>query len=694
MQTDLFESPQDSLPDIAARIAELSATIRAYDYAYYVQAEPLTDDRNYDRLFAELQALEDQYPAYKLPDSPTQRVGGQPLREFTQILHRVPMLSLANTYTMQEILDFERRVNELLEGETWQCSCELKVDGVAISLHYQNGSLKQAITRGDGEKGDDITQNIKTISRIPLKIVHNPFANGNIPDFEVRGEIYMLNQDFLRLNEERSAAGEKLYANPRNLTAGTLKLLDSREVARRPLQMVCYYLDIDSPEFKSSSHTENLQLLHAMGFPVSPYSRKVQGISQIEEYIEQWEKDRHHLPFNIDGIVLKVDSIRQQEILGAVARAPRWAIAYKYEALKAITRLKEISFQVGRTGAVTPVAELEPVFLAGSTISRATLHNQDYIQNLDIRPGDMVIIEKGGDVIPKVSQVDSNAPRGSDSAFEFPELCPCPLQSHIHRPEGEANHYCVHPGCPWQIRRRIEHFASREAMDIEGLGEKVVDQLVSAGYLHSLADIYTLEQHKDALLALERWGEKSVDNLLAAIQESKSRPFARLLYALGIRFVGEGVAKILARRFASMETLRKANYEEMMSIRDIGPRIAGSVAEFFADEQEAAMLDKLSAYGLMMSAQQDADNDVQANDFEGFTFVLTGELELFQRRQAIQAIESRGGKVTGSVSKKTNYVIAGNQPGSKLARANELGIPVLNEQQFSELLNAKSISGN
>jgi DNA ligase (NAD+) len=666
------------------RIEELRAEIKTHDYNYYVLAEPAISDRDYDRLMNELIELEKKHPELITPDSPTQRVGGQPLKEFKQIKHKKPMLSLANTYTKQEITDFDKRIADVID-EPYEFVTELKFDGVALGLVYENSLLKYGVTRGDGLTGDDITQNVKTIKSIPLavnKLVHN---GREVTDFEVRGEVYLREDDFLRINEQRAEAGKKTYANPRNLTAGTLKLLNPAEVAERPLQIVSYYFD--SVQVETESHWENLQLLKKLGFPVSEYSEKHDSIAGVFDFIEKWEGKRNELPFQIDGIVIKLNSLKQQRILGFVARSPRWAIAFKYEAQKTVTKLNDITFQIGRTGVVTPVAELEPVFLAGSTISRATLHNYDYIRERDIRIGDFVEIEKGGEVIPKVNAPLKDKRTADLPVFEFPEFCSCGLKGKFVRPEGEANYYCTHPECPWQIKRRIEHFASRNAMDIEGLGEKVIDSLVGLGFLKSIADIYELNKHRNELIKLDGWGEKSVDKLIEAIEKSKNKPLERLLYALGIRYIGEGAAKILARNFRNMSHIVKAGREDLIAIHEIGSKMADSLVDFFADEKEKELIEKLELSGLNMTQPEEVLTE--ASKFKGMTFVLTGELNSMTRKEAKQKIELLGGKVTGSVSKRTDYIVAGENPGSKLKKARELNVKIINENEFIDLLKNK-----
>lgn len=663
------------------RINELRELIRKYDYAYYVESQPLISDYEYDKLYKELEELEKQYPEFYDKNSPTQRIGEQPLKEFRSVVHTIPMLSLANTYTKEEILDFERRVIDILGSQTVKYVTELKYDGLAVSIIFRDGTFELAATRGDGIKGDDVTANIKTIKNLPLKVHEVYYKGEKLQNFEVRGEIYMLESDFLKINEERIENDEKPYANPRNLASGTLKSLDPNYVATRPLKLVTYYLF--SEEVQLESQFENIELLKKLGFPVGYSYKLCENIEEVFEYIELWDKQRSSLPFQIDGIVIKVDSLKQQEILGTIARSPRWAIAFKYEPEKSETKLLDITLQVGRTGVVTPVAELEPVFLAGSTISRATLHNYDYIKEKDIRIGDIVIIEKGGDVIPKVSGVVTEKRTQDTKQYVFPEICPCELKSPLVRPEGEANFYCNNPECPWQIRKRIEHFASRNAMNIEGLGEKIIDRLVSLGMLKNIADIYELHKNRDELIKLEKFGEKSVENLINSIELSKKQSFNRVIFALGIRFIGEGASNILALNFKNIENLRKATFEDLISIHEIGTKMAQSVVSFFNDPKEQEIIDRLLAYGVNFS-MSDEELTMASNKLAGQTFVLTGELSSMTRNEAKQKIEALGGKVTSSVSKNTDYVVVGENPGSKYNNALKLGVKVINEAEFIE----------
>ncbi|MBU3740673.1 MAG: NAD-dependent DNA ligase LigA [Candidatus Kapabacteria bacterium] len=670
----MFDTDGDDA-DVQRRIEELRKQIRHHDVLYYVEARPVISDRQYDAMLRELQDLEAAHPSLVTSDSPTQRVGGAPIKTFVTVKHARPMLSLANTYTADEVRDFDRRVRDGLEGSAAAYVCELKYDGVAMSLTYRGGQLVLAATRGDGEQGDDVTQNVRTIRSVPLRVDADH-------EFEVRGEVYMLQADFEALNRDMEAAGEKPYANPRNLTAGSLKLKDPAEVAKRTMQFTAYYID-ERTNAAATTHAQGLDRLHALGFPTSSAATVCSTIHDVMSFVDAWEAKRHDLPYAIDGIVIKVNDLRQQQELGFVARSPRWAIAYKYEALKAQTVLQDITLQVGRTGVVTPVAELAPTLLAGSTISRATLHNEDFVHELGLHIGDTVIIEKGGDVIPKVSAVVATMrPHGAEP-WSMPHVCPCDHRSQLHRPEGEANWYCDDSSCPWQVRRRLQHFASRDAMDIDGLGERAVDQFVEAGLLRDVADIYALPQRADNVLALERWAPKSFERLVAGIEQSKQQPYSRVLFALGIRFVGEGVAKILARAFPTIDALTAATAEQLTAVSDIGDRIAECVIDWCSDVHNRALIERLQAAGLHMSAPAAAPS---SQAFAGRTFVFTGELTTMTRRDAEELVESMGGKASGSVSAKTSYVVAGAAAGSKLAKAQSLGVPVLTEEEFRALV--------
>jgi len=658
------------------RAAQLRKELHDHDYRYYVLAEPTVADEEYDALMRELQDLERTYPELRTADSPTQRVGGQVTKEFALVTHVPPMLSLANTYSEEEIRDFDRRVRELLEGETPRYVTELKFDGVAIALQYRDGVFLRGATRGDGTQGDDITNNLRTIRSLPLALRTSDRA---LKTIEVRGEAFMHRKDFDAMNAQRSAAGEKAFINPRNATAGTLKMQDPRIVASRPIQMFAYYLQGEGDRF--THHSVNLETLRALGFPVNSHTTLCRSIDEVIAFWTRWEAKRESLPYDIDGIVVKVDSLRQQESLGTIAKSPRWAVAFKFTSRKAETRLQGITLQVGRVGTITPVAELEPVFLGGTTVSRATLHNLDYITELDLRVGDTVVVEKGGDVIPKVSGiVPSKRPKGT-TPFVMPKVCPA-CGSRIYREEGEANFFCENGECPAQVRGRIEHFAHRGAMDIEGLGEAAVEQLVSLDLVRSIADLYTLSKNKQTLVELERWGEKSTQNLLDAIEASKKQAFPRVLFSLGIRHVGSGVAKLLADAFPSMERLADASEEQLRETPQIGPRIAESVAHFFADKHNREMIRRLKAAGLSMKASATR----KGRRLAGKTFVLTGTLASYTREEARRIIEENGGKVSSSVSNATSYVLAGEEAGSKLAKARALKIAVLSEAEFTRML--------
>jgi DNA ligase (NAD+) len=664
-------------PKIIERVEELRRQIREHDYRYYVLAEPIISDFEYDMLMRELIELERQYPELVTPDSPTQRVGGAPTKEFPTVTHPVPMLSLNNAFTIEEIRDFDRRVAELLEGEKYRYVAELKFDGVAVRLKYENGILVLGATRGDGVQGDDITNNIKTIRSIPLRLI-NP--DEKFLNIEVRGEVYMNKVDFEKLNEERERLGEKIFANPRNATAGTLKLQDPKLVAQRPLRFFAYYLMAEGVELES--HYENLQILKRLGFPVCEHVKLCESIDEVIEFWRYWEERRDELPYEIDGIVVKVDSIRQQEILGAIAKSPRWAIAFKFTPRQAQTKLIGITLQVGRVGTITPVAELQPVPLGGVIITRATLHNEDYIKEKDIRVGDTVIVERSGEVIPKIVGVVLEKRPPDAVPFVFPKNCPV-CGGPIERPAGEANYYCENPECPAQVRARIEHFASRGAMDIEGLGEAIVDKLVTLGFLKNYADIYDLHKHKAKLVRIEGFGEKSVQNLLNSIENSKKQPFHRVLYALGIRYVGSETAKLLADAFGSIDKLMNASVEQISSVYGIGPRIAESVYKFFHDERNLELIKRLKEAGLNFEVKPE---EKAKKKLAGKTFVFTGTLKNFTREEAKEKVEELGGKVSNSVSRKTDYVVVGENPGSKYDKARQLGVKIITEEEFLELI--------
>lgn len=667
-------------PEIIKRIEELRDLIHQHDYNYYVLNEPTISDREYDLLMQELIELEKKYPFLITPDSPTQRVGGEPTKEFPVVVHDVPMLSLSNTYSIEELYDFHRRVKEALpDGEKIEYVTELKIDGVAISLKYRNGLFVKGVTRGDGTRGDDITNNLRTIRSLPLRLNFREVSKKHFDNIEVRGEVYMNRDDFELLNREREKLGEKLFANPRNATAGTLKLQDPKLVAERPLNLFCYYLRSATKELETQY--ENLKILKSLGFKVNPHYRLCASIEEVIEFCKEWEDKRETLPYDIDGVVIKVNSIRQQEILGNVAKSPRWATAFKFEAKKAKTKLKAITLQVGRLGTITPVAELEPVFLAGTTVSRATLHNFEEIQRKDIRVGDTVIIEKGGDIIPKVVEVVLDERNSKCLPFEIPEKCPV-CGTKLINPPGEVAYYCPNYDCPEQIKQRLVHFASRTAMDIEGLGEAVVDKFVDLGFLYSPADIYRLKDKRDQLIELEGFGEKSIDNLLKAIEKSKEQPFERVLFALGIKHVGASVAKDLAVHFHSIDELMKATPEELQQIPEIGETISQSIVEYFNDNRNRKLIDELKSFGLKFESEKKKIS----NKLSGKTFVITGTLKSMTRSEAKELIEKLGGRTSDSVSSKTSYVVVGEDPGSKYDKAKKLKIPILSEEEFLKMV--------
>ncbi len=657
---------------VLKRLEALRDQLHEHNYRYYVLAEPTISDREYDALMRELLDLERQYPGLVTPDSPSQRVGGTPAKEFATVVHVIPMLSLANTYSEQELLDFDRRVHSLLPHQPVKYVCELKIDGVAVSLHYVDRILRLGATRGDGVQGDDITNNIKTIRSIPLRI---PDRSSSLRSIEVRGEVFIRKADFTAINNERDLVGEKVFANPRNAAAGTLKLLDPKLVAQRKLNIFVYFLALE--ENPLHSHYESLMVLRDLGFPVNEHARLCASIGEVSKFCAEWEQRREDLPYDIDGVVIKVDSLRQQEILGNIAKSPRWAVAFKFESRKAETRLHDITLQVGRLGTITPVAELQPVFLGGTTVSRATLHNEDYIANLDIRIGDTVIVEKGGDVIPKVSGIVREKRIPHSRPFVMSRHCPV-CGSKIFRPEGEAAYYCENFECPAQVRGRIEHYSSRGAMDIEGLGEKVVDSLVTNRLVHNVADLYDLK--KNDIVSLDRMGEKSAMNLLDGIKHSKVHPLHRLIFALGIRYVGSGVASLLAGRFRSMDAFLAASQEELTSIEGIGPQIAESVFRFFGQKKNLEIIKRLQKAGIRMTAEKKLPQ--RDSPLEGKSVVLTGTLSALTRDEAKARIEECGGKVVSAVSSKTDYIIAGAEPGSKLEKGRALGIPVVTEEEF------------
>jgi DNA ligase (NAD+) len=662
-------------------IESLREQIREHDYNYYVLAEPSISDFDYDQLLKELERLEAEHPGLITPDSPTQRVGKDLTKDFKPVLHKIPMLSLANTYSEEELYDFDRRVRDALPaGEKIEYVVEAKIDGASVSLRYLNGYLQTAATRGDGTVGEEITTNVKTIRSVPLKLKKPASVTYELIDFEVRGEIFMKIKDFETLNRERELAGEKLFANPRNFTAGTIKMQDPKVVAKRKLNVFLYTLISADEEFESQF--ENLKILKKLGFNVNPEAKLCSSIQEVLEACRSLEEKRSSFEYEIDGAVVKVNSVRQQRIIGTIAKSPRWAVAYKFKAKQAFTKINDITWQVGRIGTITPVAELTPVLLAGSTISRATLHNLDEIRRKDIRKGDTVIIEKGGDVIPKVvSVVLEERPAGSVQE-KAPDKCPV-CGSVLFKPENEVAYYCENTECPAQVKGRIEHFAARGAMDIEGLGTALINLFVEEGFLKTYADIYDLKNHRDKLVNIERLGAKSIDNLLASIEKSKQQPFSKVLFALGIRYVGAGAAKKLSNHFLSIDELMEASEDTISKVHEIGESISRSVKKFFSEEHNLDNISRLKKQGLIFQSEK---IEVEENFFTGKTFVLTGTLSLFSREEAGDKITALGGKVTSSVSKKTDYVVAGENAGSKLTKAESLGVTVLTEDDFVQRL--------
>ena len=665
-------------------IAKLRAEIERHNRLYYLEARPEISDFEFDKLLERLIALEKEFPELMTPDSPSQRVGGGITKEFPTVIHREPMLSLSNTYSIAEVTDFCARVEKLVEAEgggTPEYVAELKFDGVAISLLYRDGLLVRGSTRGDGRQGDEITANLRTIPSIPLRLdspggsLFNSVVSGEI---EVRGEVYMRKDDFERLNDERPE--EEQFANPRNATAGTLKLQDSAEVARRRMHFVAYFLKGIADE--TAPHVQRLRQLESMGFATGKHYKLCKEMSGIAAFIEEWSEKRWALPYETDGVVLKLNDVTLWDRLGATAKSPRWAIAYKYPAQQAKTVLQGVAFQVGRLGTITPVAELKPVKLAGSTVSRSTLHNFDEIERLGVRIGDHVMIEKSGEVIPKVVSVVLDERPAETAAIEVPERCP-ECGTELERPEGEVSWYCPNEeGCPAQKRGRILHFASRNALDIQNLGESLVTQLVERGLASDAGDLYklTLEQ----LAGLDRMAAKSAQNVLDALEKSKTRPYARLLFALGIRHVGAATARELAHACPSIERLRDTSEEQLAAVPDIGPVIAASIRDFFAKPWAQAMLQKLAEAGLPMQAE--AAKALINNNFEGQSVIFTGGLERHVRQQAEEMVRERGGRIVSSVSKKTTLVVAGSEAGSKLEKAIKLGVRVIDEDEFERML--------
>ncbi|UAB75398.1 NAD-dependent DNA ligase LigA [Mesoflavibacter sp. SCSIO 43206] len=658
--------------NIEQKITQLRDELRQHNYNYYVLDNPTISDYDFDIKLKELQALEAAHPEFYDANSPTLRVGGEVTKNFKTVVHAHRMYSLDNSYSLEDLKDWETRIKKLVDGDV-QYTCELKYDGASINLTYKNGTLVQAVTRGDGVQGDDVTANVKTINSVPLQL-KPPFPE----QFEIRGEIVLPFEGFNKMNEERITNGEEPYRNPRNTASGSLKLQDSAEVAKRPLDCLLYGLV--GSNFNFTTQFESLERARQMGFKAPKESKLCNTIDEVFEFINYWDQARHELPYETDGVVVKVNSLYQQEELGFTAKAPRWAIAYKFKAEQVSTVLNEITYQVGRTGAITPVANLLPVELAGTIVKRASLHNADQIEKLDIRVGDTVYVEKGGEIIPKIIAVNLEERPADSKPTEYITNCP-ECNTPLERIEGEAKHYCPnYNGCNPQIIGRIQHYISRKAMDIEGLGGETVALLVNAGLINNFADLYELT--KEDILPLERMAEKSADNLIAGIEASKQIPFERVLFAVGIRFVGETVAKKLAKHYKSIDALQNASIEELVNVDEIGTKIAESVVDFFSNEENQKIISRLKSYGVQLeiSAEKLAN---QTNKLEGNIFVVSGVFYQVSRTELKKLIEDNGGKVSSSISSKTNYVVAGDKMGpSKKEKAEKIGVEIISEEDF------------
>ena len=660
------------------RIETLSAELKQHSYNYYVLAMPAISDFEFDKLLEELNALEKQFPEFLDPDSPTQRVGGFITKEFQTVKHRWPMLSLGNTYNEQELLDFDQRIRKAI-GDKFEYVCELKFDGLSMSLTYEQGKLVRAVTRGDGTQGDDVTTNVRTIQSIPKQL-----KPGNYPDdFEIRGEVFMHLKAFERLNEERIENGEQPYANPRNFASGTVKLQDSGEVAKRPLDCFLYFLYTDRPYFKT--HWESLQAVKSWGFQVNEHSRLCNGIDDVMAFIGEWDKKRFGLSYDIDGIVIKVNSYAQQQELGFTAKSPRWAISYKFKAEQVQTQLLQVTYQVGRTGAVTPVANLKPVLLAGTTVKRATLHNANEMLRLDLHEGDWVYVEKGGEIIPKIIEVNLEKRVPGAATIDYITECPA-CNTPLKRQEGEAAFYCPNDeGCPPQITGKMQHFIGRKAMNIDGLGDETIDTLYQRGFIRHISDLYTLHEHVDELKQMERFGEKSINNMLDGIEKSKQMPFEKVLFGLGIRYIGETVAKKLTIHFKTIDNLMAATFDELIVAEEIGDRIAHSLIEYFASEKHREEIEKLKTQGLQFVSEEKVVV-LQSEALSGKTFIISGTFER-SRDELKDIIEQNGGKILSSISAKLNYVVAGDNMGpSKLEKAQKLNIPIISDEELMGML--------
>ncbi|MCR1876519.1 NAD-dependent DNA ligase LigA [Paraclostridium bifermentans] len=663
--------------DIKARMDELIDQINYHSNKYYNDDAPEISDYEYDNLMKELIKIEEENPQMKRADSPSSRVGGKPLDKFTQITHKIPMLSLSNAYSDKDLKDFDKRVRELADDSV-EYVVEFKIDGLSVGLTYKNGVFEKGATRGNGVVGEDITENLRTVKTIPLKI-------NDTEEVVVRGEVYISKQNFEKINELQEEQGLQLFANPRNLAAGTLRQLDSKLTAKRPLDIFIFNLEyIENTNLKS--HSESLEYLKNLGFKVSTDYKVCSNIEGVIEHIEYWTENRSKLPFEIDGMVIKVNDLQQREVMGYTAKSPRWAIAYKFPAEQKKTKLIDIIVEVGRTGTITPTAILEPVRLAGTTVSRATLHNEDYINEKDIKIGDTVLVQKAGDIIPQVVQVVKDDRDGNEIEFKFPDKCPVCSEPTV-RLEGEAAVKCINISCPAQIKRGIIHFASRDAMNIEGLGESIVGLLLDNNIIKDIADLYYIK--KEDVINLERMGEKSAENLIKAIEKSKQNELYRLINGLGIKYIGVKGAKVLAKNFDSLDEIINADSVQLTNLEEFGDIMANSVVEFFKEEKNMTVINKLKEAGVNTESIKNKDESI-VNIFEGMKIVLTGTLPTLKRNDAKEMIEARGGKATSSVSKSTTFVLAGEEAGSKLTKANELGVKVIDEAKFLDILNLSS----
>jgi len=677
---NLLSAMPTATKDVTRNIEALREKIRHHEYRYYVLDDPEISDAQFDVLMNQLKKLEAEHPELITPDSPSQRVGGKPREGFVKVRHSSPMLSLDNAYNEEELRNWERRVHELTGTKDVEYVCELKLDGMSLALRYEDGQLARGITRGDGSEGEDVTSNVRTVRSVPLSVSRDKLKKAGLPpEFEVRGEMLMPIAGFRKMNEEREQKGLSLFANPRNATAGTVRQLEPSITAQRRLDYFGYMLLRDGRTY-FDRHWQALNALDAAGFKVNPRRVLAKNFDQLWSFIQEWEGKRESLPYEIDGIVIKVDRTSLQQELGFTGKAPRWAIAYKYAARSGITQIEDVLVQVGRTGKLTPVAALKPVPIGGTTVSRATLHNMDEIERLGVKIGDWVEVERGGDVIPKVTRIveDKEHRRGSKT-FQMPERCPV-CGGHVVRAEGEADHRCINANCPAKLRESILHFASRHVMNIEGMGDALVNQLTDRGMVKNVADIYRLT--KNDLLNLERMGDKSAQNVLNEIESSKKLPLERVIFGLGIRFVGERTAQFLAEHFGSMNALMNATEEELQQVNEVGPRIAASIAEFFKEPKNRDLVEQLRRAGLTFTGNKKERGTALA----GKTFVLTGTLPHLTRDEAKKMIEDAGGRVSGSVSKKTDYVVAGSDAGSKLDKAKELGIEIIGEDDLQKLL--------